>query len=62
MIDVGGDVASVIPKFRERNILVGRKFSSLGNWLRISIGTQIEIEKFLTALRAIVPARSSRAA
>lgn len=62
MIDVGGDVASVIPKFRERNILVGRKFSSLGNWLRISMGTQTEIEKFLSALRAIVPASSSRTA
>lgn len=62
MIDVGGDGASVIPKFRERNILVGRKFSSLGNWLRISMGTQTEIEKFLSALRAIVPASSSRAA
>lgn len=62
MIDVGGDVASLIPKFRECNILVGRKFSSLGNWLHISIGTQKDVEKFLSALRAIVPASSSRAA
>lgn len=62
MIDVGGDVAPLIPKFRERNILVGRRFPSLGNWLRISMGTQKETEEFLSALRAIVPASSSRAA
>jgi histidinol-phosphate aminotransferase len=55
MIDVGGDVKPVIEAFEKRNIRVGRKFPSLGTWLRVSIGTQPEIEAFLTALRDIVP-------
>jgi histidinol-phosphate aminotransferase len=55
MIDVGGDVKPVIEAFEKRNIRVGRKFPSLGTWLRVSIGTQPEIEAFLAALRDIVP-------
>jgi histidinol-phosphate aminotransferase len=64
MIDVGGDVAPVITAFRERKILVGRKFPSMPNWLRVSIGTRKEQEKFLAALREIVPAgvQAARAA
>jgi len=36
MIDVHGDVEPVIRAFRERQILVGRKFPSMARWLRIS--------------------------
>lgn len=56
MIDVGGDVKPVIEAFRQRGLLVGRKFPSLPNWLRVSIGTDAEMRAFTRALRAIVPA------
>jgi histidinol-phosphate aminotransferase len=59
MVDVGGDVQPVIAAFRERHILVGRKFPSLPNWLRVSIGTQKEMETFLKALHEIVPAKTA---
>ena len=62
MVEVGSDVAPIIEKFRGRHILVGRKFPSLGNWLRVSVGTQSEMEAFLAALRQLVPVRASRAA
>jgi histidinol-phosphate aminotransferase len=62
MIDVKGDVLPVIQAFRKKNILVGRKFPSLPNWLRISVGTQKEMELFLAGLREIVPAAASKAA
>jgi len=62
MIDVGGDVQPLIERFAERKILVGRKFPSLGNWLRVSIGTHREMEAFLAALRAIVPVATRQAA
>jgi histidinol-phosphate aminotransferase len=62
MIDVGGDVQPLIEEFRKRGILVGRKFASLANWLRVSIGTRQEMETFLAGLRAIVPAPFARAA
>jgi histidinol-phosphate aminotransferase len=59
MIDVGGDVAPVIAAFRKRNILVGRKFPTLPNWLRITIGKPDEMRAFTTALDEIVPARAA---
>jgi histidinol-phosphate aminotransferase len=55
MIDVGGDVVPVIDALRSRSVLVGRKFPSLSNWLRVSIGTPSEMETFLAALRAVLP-------
>jgi histidinol-phosphate aminotransferase len=61
MIDVGGDVAPVIQAFRDRKILVGRKFPSLPNWLRITIGKPAEAAAFAAALKEIVPARSAAA-
>lgn len=62
MIDVGRDVLPVIEAFRARGILVGRRFPSLGNWLRVSIGTDAEMRAFLAGLRAIAPARATPAA
>ena len=61
MIDVGSDVAPVISALRERNVLVGRKFPSLPNWLRVSMGTPEEMQRFVAALREVVPARPTQA-
>jgi histidinol-phosphate aminotransferase len=55
MIDVGRDVGPVIDALKTRSVLVGRKFPSLSNWLRVSIGTPAEMETFLAALRAVLP-------
>ncbi len=59
MIDVGGDVLPVIRAFRERKILVGRKFLSMPNWLRVTIGKPEEVQAFATALKEIVPAKAA---
>jgi len=59
MIDVGGDVAPIIAAFRKKNILVGRKFPSLPNWLRITVGKPKEMEAFAAALTEIVPAKAA---
>ena len=59
MIDVGGDVTPVIAAFRQRRLLVGRKFPSLSNWLRVSIGTREQMQAFLEGLQAIVPAKAA---
>jgi histidinol-phosphate aminotransferase len=55
MIDVGRDVVPIIDALKSRSVLVGRKFPSLSNWLRVSIGTPSEMETFLAALRAVLP-------
>ncbi|HEX2777641.1 MAG TPA: histidinol-phosphate transaminase, partial [Candidatus Acidoferrales bacterium] len=62
MIDMHTDVQPIIDQFAARNILVGRRFPSMNNFLRITIGTQQETETFVTALREIAPARDSKAA
>jgi len=61
MVDVGGDVASVIQAFRAKKILVGRKFPSLPNWLRVTVGKRDEVAAFLAALPGIVPAPAAAA-
>jgi len=55
MIDVGGDVAPVIDALGKDRIKVGRKFPTMANWLRISIGTRAEMEAFVAGLRRHVP-------
>ena len=62
MIDMHTDVQPIIDQFAARNILVGRRFPSMNNFLRITIGTQQETETFVAALREIAPARDSKAA
>jgi histidinol-phosphate aminotransferase len=54
MIHLGRDVAPLIEAFKARGMLVGRKFPSLPEWLRISIGTRGETAAFLEGLRALV--------
>ena len=61
MVDVGGDVAPVIQAFRARKILVGRKFPSLPNWLRVTVGKRDEVGAFLAALPEIVPVPAAAA-
>jgi histidinol-phosphate aminotransferase len=62
MLDMGTDVKPVIEQFRARNIIVGRRFAAMPNFLRVTIGTQPETESFLAALREIAPLRPARAA
>jgi histidinol-phosphate aminotransferase len=62
MIDMHTDVRPIIDQFAARKILVGRRFPSMSNFLRITIGTQQETEAFVTALREIAPASASKAA
>lgn len=61
MIDVGGDVTPLIAAFKEKKILVGRKFPSLPNWLRITIGKPEEVQAFAAALKEIAPTKSAAA-
>jgi histidinol-phosphate aminotransferase len=61
MLDLGTDVKPIIEQFRARNILVGRPFPAMPNFLRVTIGTNPETEAFLNALRDISPAKPARA-
>jgi histidinol-phosphate aminotransferase len=59
MIDVGSDVVPIAAAFRDRGIQVGRKFPSMGNWLRVSIGRPEDMQAFVSTLREIVPVRAA---
>ena len=59
MIDIGTDVTPVIQAFAGRGIQVGRKFPSMGNWLRVSIGKPEDMQAFVAALRQVAPARAA---
>ncbi len=59
MIDMSRDVGPVIDAFRQRGILVGRRFPALPAFLRVTLGTPPEMAAFLSALREIVPARKA---
>lgn len=59
MIHVGRDVAPVIEALRLRKVLVGRRFPSLAEWLRVSIGTDADMAAFLRVFRELVPVRAA---
>lgn len=54
MIDLGRDAAPTIEAFRQRGILVGRRFPSMPRWLRVSVGTAAEMRAFMDAFRSIM--------
>jgi histidinol-phosphate aminotransferase len=56
MIDMGKDVQPVRDALVARGIHVGRRFASMAQWLRVSIGTRDETAAFLAGLREIAPA------
>jgi histidinol-phosphate aminotransferase len=61
MISLSSSVQPIIEQFHARGILVGRLFPSMSNYLRVTIGTQPEMESFLAAFRVIVPMRPALA-
>ena len=51
-------VQPTIQAFREKNILVGRPFPPMLNHLRVSIGREEDMQKFLVAFKEIFPKRA----
>jgi histidinol-phosphate aminotransferase len=56
MVNVGRDVSAVADEFKKRKVLVGRKFPPMNNWLRVSVGTEPEMTRFVAAFKEIFPA------
>lgn len=44
-------LASFTQRMQARNILVGRLFPPFDTWCRVTIGTEPEVDSFLSALR-----------
>jgi len=58
MVHIHAPVTTAIGQFRERGILVGRPFPPMLEHLRVSIGTDEEMERFLAAFKEIFPKRA----
>jgi len=56
MVHVRRDVVPVIEEFKKKQVAVGRPFPPMTQHLRVSIGTEAEMGRFLTAFKEIFPA------
>ena len=54
MVNIRRDVRPVIQAFRRDGILVGRPFPPMNEHLRVSVGTDAEMERFLSTFEAIM--------
>jgi histidinol-phosphate aminotransferase len=58
MINIKKDVASVADEFLKRGVIIGRKFAPMNEFMRISVGTDAEMDVFMKAFREVFPAVS----
>jgi histidinol-phosphate aminotransferase len=61
MVNLGRDITPIIEDFKMRGVLVGRKFPPMNNWLRVSVGTEPEMMKFMAAFKELFPAGGIKA-
>lgn len=54
MIDVGREVTSVLPEMYRRGVAPGRPFPPLTNMMRVTIGTEAEMEKFKSVFAEVM--------
>ena len=52
--DTGMPLAQFTERMRQKNIMVGRLFPPFETWCRITIGTEPEVDAFLSGLRTVV--------
>jgi histidinol-phosphate aminotransferase len=58
MVGIKTPVQPVIAKFREKGVLVGRPFPPMVEHLRVSVGLDSEMDRFITAFKEIFPRQS----
>jgi histidinol-phosphate aminotransferase len=60
MVNVRQQVTQVIRAFRQRGVMVGRQFPPMNQYLRVSVGNTEEMDRFIAAFKAIMPASTRR--
>lgn len=55
MVGIRREVQPVIEEFRRKGVLVGRPFPPMIQHLRVSVGTEQEMARFMTAFKEIFP-------
>jgi histidinol-phosphate aminotransferase len=59
MADLGTDVLPLIQALRREGVEVGRRFSSLPTHLRVTVGTEAEMRRFVDAFHRVWQARAA---
>ena len=62
MVSIGREVVPVIEEFRKKGVAVGRPFPPMTKHMRVSIGTEDEMARFMVAFKEIFPAKSKTTA
>mgnify|MGYP001575700501 FL=1 len=62
MVGIRRNVQEVGQEFSKRNVLVGRPFPPMTEHLRVSVGTEGEMNRFMAAFKEIFPAGTISAA
>ncbi|HZP47915.1 MAG TPA: aminotransferase class I/II-fold pyridoxal phosphate-dependent enzyme [Vicinamibacterales bacterium] len=64
MVGLKREVSEVASEFQKRDVLVGRPFPPMTKHLRVSVGTQAEMDKFVAAFKEIMatPAKATAGA
>jgi histidinol-phosphate aminotransferase len=59
MVHIRRQVQPVIEEFRKKGVIVGRPFPPMTEHLRVSVGTEEEMGRFMTAWKSIFPVTTS---
>jgi histidinol-phosphate aminotransferase len=53
MVHIRRPISQVVPEFRKHGVLVGRPFPPMNEHMRLSVGTEQEMARFMTAFKQI---------
>jgi histidinol-phosphate aminotransferase len=59
MVAIGREIQPVIEEFRQKKVLVGRPFPPMTTYMRVSVGTADEMDRFTKAFKEIFPAKAA---
>jgi histidinol-phosphate aminotransferase len=55
MVHIKTDMGPIQTEFQKKGVLVGRRFSPMDEWLRVSVGSDDEMKRFMAAFKEIFP-------
>jgi len=58
MVSIGREIQPVIQEFMQKKVAVGRPFPPMTKHMRVSVGTEDEMARFVTAFKEIFPAKT----
>ena len=60
MVNIKKDVTPVAEEFLKKGIVVGRKFSPMTEFMRVSVGTEAEMDVFMKAFKELFPVQQTK--